>query len=297
VALFVLLMSIEKNGSYKNMKNASLLLISLFISMSSTASMITVDDLDLAMSVETSGGALALVTYDGKGALKMTTVLDNNSKSAYYLVDDSGSFGIFGDLLNQGLDLEYSFLKQADQQGAPIAAAFAAPALTLGLYNESFNGDGYIELKYEHYWNIGNAAVPLETWTVANINSSAGQMWGNGGLDLPNTGGGPRFYSFNDILNGTASSTGLFTSDIPSIDFSSLLSADLVNISVQVGSYNQGQTGYVDYVKMTTDQGSTTWDFQANANQVPEPSSIAILVIALSGFGLVRKRKVQKRLI
>jgi hypothetical protein len=48
---------------------------------------------------------------------------------------------------------------------------------------------------------------------------------------------------------------------------------------------------------MTTDQGSTTWDFQANANQVPEPSSIAILVIALSGFGLVKKRKVQKRLI
>jgi hypothetical protein len=295
-------MSIEKNGSFKNMKNVSLLLISLFISMSSTASMITVDNLDLGMSVETSGGALALVTYDSKGALKMTTGLNNDSKSAYYLVDDSDSgsfrsFGIFGELLNQGLDLEYSFLKQADQQGAPIEAAFAAPALTLGLYNESFNGDGYIELKYEHYWNIGNAAVPLETWTVANINNSAGQMWGNGGLDLPNTSGGPRFYSFNDILNGTASSTGLFTSDISSIDFSSLLSADLVNISVQVGSYNQGQTGYVDYVKMTTDQGSTTWDFQANANQVPEPSSIAILVIALSGFGLVKKRKVQKRLI
>ena len=70
------------------------------------------------------------------------------------------------------------------------------------------------------------------------------------------------------------------------LDYSALFDADLVGISLSVGSYNLNQEGYVDYVAMTTSAGTTTYDFQV----VPVPAAIWLFGPALACLGWMRRK-------
>ena len=253
--------------------------------LSANAANVVITDLNAAPSSSSLvGGATAsIVNYDGAGAARLTTGLNNNDQADILI---SGSFGNFGGLLTDpDLSFEYKFQKAPDAAGSPAAAAFAAPALGLVLYDEDFVGDGYLTIKYEHYWNIGNAAVPTDSWITANLDYTQGAMWSSGGLGLANSFGGPPLFNLQNILDGTASSTAALSDDL-AVDFSALLDAELIGIQLSVGSYNQGQEGYVDYLSMTTGAGTTTYDFQV----VPIPAAAWLFGSALVGLGWMRRK-------
>jgi hypothetical protein len=240
----------------------------LAFGLSANAASLVINNLNSApsSSIAIGGATTSIVNYDGVGAARLTTGLDNNDQATILI---SGSFGNFGDLLTDpDLSFEYRFQKAPDAAGAPAAAAFAAPALSLVLYDENFAGDGYLTIKYEHYWNIGNAVVPTDSWIIANLDYTQGAMWSSSGLGLANSSGGPPLFNLQNILDGTASSTAALSDDLV-LDFSALPDAGLIGIQLNVGSYNQGQDGYVDYLSMTTGAGTTTYDFQVQVVPVP----------------------------
>ena len=257
----------------------------LAFGLSANAANVVITDLNSAPSSSSAvGGATAsIVNYDGLGAARLTTGLNNNDQAEILI---SGSFGNFGNLLTDpDLSFEYKFLKASDAAGAPSAASFAAPALRLVLYDENFSGDGSLTIKYEHYWNIGNAVVPTDSWITANLDYTQGAMWSSGGLGLANSSGGPPLFNLQNILDGTASSTAALSDNLV-VDFSALLDAELIGIQLSVGSYNQGQDGYVDYLSMTTGAGTTTYDFQV----VPVPAAAWLFGSALVGLGWMRRK-------
>jgi hypothetical protein len=219
-----------------------------------------INDLDTQTIQDIIGGATtSIVSFDGYGAAKLTTGLANEDKAEIMI---SGNFGNFGDLLTDSeLSFEYRFYKAPDAPGAPAAAAFAAPALGLVLFDEDFVGDNYLVIKYEHYWNIGGAAVPTDTWITAKLDQTEGAAWSTGGLGLANSAGGPPLFALQNIVSGTASSNANLSNDLL-LDFSELYDAEVVGILVGVGSYNQGQEGYVDYMSITTMGGITLFDFE-----------------------------------
>ena len=257
----------------------------LAFGLSANAASVVINNLNSAPSASSAVGTAttSIVNYDGVGAARLTTGLNNNDQAEILI---SGSFGNFGNLLTDpDLSFEYKFLKASDAVGAPSAAAFAAPALSLVLYDEDFVGDGYLTIKYEHYWNIGNAVVTTDSWITANLDYTQGALWSSGGLNLANSSGGPPLFNLQNILDGTASSTAALSDNLV-VDFSALLDAELIGIQLSVGSYNQGQDGYVDYLSMTTGAGTTTYDFQV----VPVPAAAWLFGSALVGLGWMRRK-------
>ncbi len=266
----------------KSLQAALSALVLLTIGSVANAAVINITDPDAApvSSTIAGSGTASIVHYDGSDALRLTTNVDVNDK-ANVTVD--GSFGNFGDLLNDSaLNFEYRFQK-ADVAGGNI---YAAPALSLFLYDENFAGDGFLEIKYEHYWGIGNAAVTTDTWITANIDFTQGPMWANDGLGLNNSSGGPPLFTLQNILDGTASSTVALTEDMV-LDYSALFDADLVGIGLTVGTYNVNQEGYVDYVSMTTSAGTDVYNFSV----VPIPAAAWLFGSALAGLGWLRRKQ------
>ena len=176
----------------------------VFLTNAHAATIVITDQNAPPSSASTVGGGTAsIVNYDGAGALKLTTANDVNDQADVVISDN---FGNFGDLLtDSSLAFDYRFQK-ADVSGGN---EFAAPALSLLLYDEGFEGDGFVTLKYEHYWNIGNAVVPTDDWIIGTIDFSGGGVWSSGGLGLENSFGGPPLFTLQNILDGTASSSAL----------------------------------------------------------------------------------------
>jgi hypothetical protein len=100
--------------------------------------------------------------------------------------------------------------------------------------------DCFGTLVYEPTWNqpdlVGSAAaVPLEQWIDVTINADKGVFWWTGGFGQPNTAGGPPLRTLNEWA-------AVFSSDF--------LDSDLLQVSIGVGTFNQGQIGYFDDVEI-----------------------------------------------
>ena len=230
------------------------------------------------MRVE-GGGAAAVVDLSGiggsleanqprpVGAALLTTGSDNLDVAHVGVVDDYGSASEI--LTDESLEIAYSFYKGS----AGDLNSFAAPAIRLTLHNPLATGDGYGSLVYEPYWQTDPMApVTPDDWTVAVITSTTGLFWWDGGLGQPNSFGGPPLRTLSDWVS-------VFDSDF--------LEADLRALSVGVGTYNQGQTGYFDDVSISFTGYDESYDFEP----IPEPATACMILIGLFGLVLCGRRE------
>lgn len=190
------------------------------------------------------------------GAAKLTTGFDNADK-AEVAVDNA--YGTVSDILGS-LSLGYSYHKAYVAGGSPAPA----PALRLAFWNETAGKFG--QLVYEPYWNqpgyVGSSHdPPLDEWTDVTIDQDTGVFWTSGGFGQSNSFGGPP-------LRTLAEWSSVFDADFPD--------AELVRVSVGVGSYNQGQAGYFDNVQISHQAFSESYDFDFEGQVVPEPSTFVI---------------------
>ena len=245
------------------------------------------------------GGSAALVSLVGEGgdlesnqpgqdgAVRLATGFSNDDEARVVTYDD------FGDAAVTLADLEvgFSYFKQTVDGGN----VFAAPALRIGIESASGTGDNSGELVYEPYWNQpggGAPAAPADAWQTVSIFSATGGgnpdnqnlnggWWWDGGFEVSNSFGGPPLRSLEEWV------TVFEAAD--AVDFGT---ARMVSVGFSVGSYNQGQIGYVDNLSIAV-PGSlgVSYDFSA----VPEPAEVALGVGMLAGLGAWTVRRRQRR--
>jgi hypothetical protein len=181
------------------------------------------------------------------GAAKLTTDFTNTAKAEVGVVD---GYGKPNDIFST-LSISYYFHK-ATNAGQNLSAA---PSLKLTFSNPvcgdpESDGDCYGTLVYEPYWDLGNTPPAADTWTRVTIDQDNGVFWWTGGFGVGGSPGGPPIGTLADCL-------AQFSSDFGD--------ADLVLVSIGVGSYNQGQIGYFDKVQIFHSFGSgfnETYDFE-----------------------------------
>lgn len=232
-------------------------------------------------SIETLGGGGNLQNNQPlpTGATKLTTGLDNADKAEIAVVDSYGQVGNIFRSLNVG----YSYFKDANLPGSPAAANSAAPAIKLAI-SGAHPTDGFVQLIYEPTWNQSgtegsSVAVPTGDWATVNIDFDTGLFWNTGGFGQMNSFGGPPLRTLEEWM---------MTFDME------FLTAELVGISIGVGSFNQGQVGYFDDVQISHTFGDgydKTYDFEAAAAAVPEPAALGLFGLGLVGLGLARRRR------
>lgn len=224
------------------------------------------------------GGNLEINQPLGPSAVRLTTGGNTAERAQIGIL---GSFGNAAAILNN-LTAGYSFYKDGTVAGTNTAAA---PSLKLTVFNSATHGisgnDSFGELIYEPYWNqigTGPQDPPANSWQTISIDSNtgsgstaAGGWWWTGGFGQASGAGGPP-------IRSAAEWASLFNADFAN--------AQIVGISVGVGTFNLNQVGYVDRVIL----GDTTYDFGAAA--VPEPTSVAIFgLMGLAAIGIRHRRK------
>ncbi len=203
------------------------------------------------------------------GAALLTTGFDDGDKAEVAVANE---FGTISSILDN-IELAYSYHKA----NVPGGNAFAAPSLKLAVFG-SHPDDGFVTLIYEPTWNQpGNegssTAVPTDQWTDVSIDADTGLFWQTGGFGQSNSFGGPPLKTLSDWST---------TFD------SQFLDAELVAISMGVGTFNQGQEGYFDDVQIA----GTDADAKYNFEPIPTPTAALAGLGLLGGMALRRRRLV-----
>lgn len=183
------------------------------------------------------------------GAALLTTTFVNG---------DAANVGLPGVLGQPGnefptLELAYSYHKASN----PGQNLNAAVALKLEIFNATCDdelsaGDCYGTLVFEPYVNGYGNFPPTDVWTDVVITPNVGGFWWTGGFGQPSSGGGPPYRTLNQWLA------------IMSSDFTD---ATVLTMQLGVGTFNPGQLGFFDDVRISHQFGAgldMVYDFEAD---------------------------------
>jgi hypothetical protein len=164
--------------------------------------------------------------------------------------------GLPGQFLRSTLNISYDYHKAANAG----QNASAAPSLKLTFFNAvcdetPITSRCFGTLVYEPTWNgpgstpgtPGSTNPATDSWTTVNIDENTGLFWWTGGFGEPNTAGGPP-------IKTLAGWSSIFTPDFGD--------ATLFQVSIGVGSSNQGQIGYFDNVNISLGGFNDSYDFE-----------------------------------
>lgn len=225
------------------------------------------------------GGNLELSQPLPTGAAHLVTDLTNAAKA------EVGTFADYG-LASSALadiDLGYSYYR-TNVSGGNISAA---PSMKLTITSATGTGTGDFDsfgyLVYEPYLNP-ISTPPSGAWQSVSINESTGNgltasdgWWWTGGFGIASSVAGPPYRSLSEWLTA-------FQSGGDAADFAT---AHVVGVSIGVGSYNMGVSGYFDAVSIVTGSFDVTYDFQA----IPEPTAVVLCFTSLvAGIFSARRR-------
>ncbi|EAQ01237.1 hypothetical protein OB2597_04515 [Pseudooceanicola batsensis HTCC2597] len=219
------------------------------------------------------GGALENNAPQPTGAVKLTTDATNAGRAEVSL---EGNFGLVSDLLNGGLTVQYSWY---DTAGTPVAAPSLKLAFDNPTYDAGAGNDGYGQLIFEPYWQGPTNASITPTqgdWVTETINLNSGKFWNSGMFGVASSAGGPPNQT---ITEWAALSDPAF------------LDANLVGISVGLGSYNPSETGYVDDIRISGTLLDGNYDFEATTPAIPLPASLPLLLAGSLALGGLRMRR------
>ena len=224
-----------------------------------------------------AGGTASVVSLSGvggnlennqplaSGAARITTGASNNDTAEVGVGDHYGNASAA--LTDGSFQVSYDFYKSSVGDLNP----WAAPAIRLTISNPAAGGDNIGALVYEPYWQTSPMAhVPTDDWLSVSITSTEGLFWWDGGLGQSNSFGGPPLRTLSEWA-------GSFDSSFDD--------ANLVALSLSVGSYNQGQTGYFDDVSISFTGYSASYDFEP----IPEPTTALLLSLGLVGLAVRRR--------
>ena len=274
-----------------NKKKADIVLATTFILVMPAAALAApISDLDnqsWQTSLTAADGTAEIVDLTGlggnlennaplqTGAVKLQTGPAVSSRAEIQL-RPVGGFGTVNDLFDTNLSFSYSMYKGSTGNAEP------APSFKMQFYNSSpvLDPDGYMELIFEPYWNQpgsegSSSAVPAGDWTDYTVSLTSGLLWSTGGFGVSNSAGGPPLRSLEDWLSTLNADFG---------------DANLVGISLGLGTYTPSQIGYVDNVGINAGNYLKTFDFEA-AVEVPAPASLPLLLIGLLGMAAKRFRR------
>lgn len=193
------------------------------------------------------------------GAALLKTGLSNLDKGEIQISNQTTTYGLASAVLN-AITLQYSYYKKTVGGGN----IFGAPSIKLTLFGQG-TGDNFGSLVYEPSWNQaggGSQAPPADAWQHLTIlhtdgagDDASGGWWWTGGFEIPSGAGGPPIRSLAEWATAFAAADPV---DFPG--------AVVFIVSIGVGTFNQGQCGYVDNVVISNTADDGCYDFE------PEPT-------------------------
>ncbi len=195
-----------------------------------------------------------------------------SDKATLAMTNTTTGFGSLADF-----EASYRWFKDSPIGGAP------APALKLGIQTSDYGSTGSSSrigendwdkvLIYEPYDNPNAASTPDGIWVTQAITSTSGDWWMFDRTTLTTVNAPHNSLTLAQWLSDATYGT-------------KLSGGTIVQVQLGVGSGNADSVGYVDWLDVSFDGGSssTTYNFT-----VPEPASLCLL--GLGGLALLRRRR------